>query len=239
MVGGVPMLLRVLDALAPVPGLDQIVVVGPSAVALADSPKLAAGLHRDRVTRQEPKSSPSRSAAAGMQALGMEAPILITTADHALLGPGLVGEFLAAGRKPGADLAVGLIPYALVKAAFPGVRRTVLRFQDGAYCTCNLFSVLSPAGSRVIDFWVKVEQQRKHPARLVAGILGVGAVMRYVLGMLTLDEAVSRASQRLGARIAPVILNQPEASVDVDTPDDLRRVEAILARRELKVKSGK
>ena len=56
--------------------------------------------------------------------------------------------------------------------------------------------------------------------------------MRYLLGMLTLEEALSRASQRLGARIAPVILDEPEASVDVDTPDDLMRVEAILAKRK-------
>jgi CTP:molybdopterin cytidylyltransferase MocA len=229
------MLLRVLNALGPVPGLDQIVVVGPTAAALAASPQLAAGLERDRVARLDPEPSPSRSAGAGLRALGVDVPILITTADHALLTSRLVVEFLEGSRVSGADLAVGLVSFSRVQAAFPGVRRTVLRFQDDAYCTCNLFAVLTPAGSRVIDYWVRVEQQRKHPARLVAGILGPGAVMRYLLGRLTLDEALSRASQQLGACIAPVILNEPEASVDVDTPDDLRRVEAILARRELKV----
>jgi CTP:molybdopterin cytidylyltransferase MocA len=230
--GGQPMLLRVLDALAPIPGLDQIVVVGPSAVALAASSLLVAGLKRDRVARLEPESSPSRSAAAGISALGVNAPILITTADHALLTSGIAGEFLEGSRASGADLAVGLVRFATVQAAFPGVRRTVIRFQDDAFCTCNLFAVLTPAGSRVIEAWVKVEQQRKHPARLVAGILGPVALLRYVLGLLTLGEALSCASQRLGARIVPVILDEPEASVDVDTPDDLKRVEAILVKRE-------
>lgn len=231
-VGGVPMLLRVLNALAPIPGLERIVVMGPTAAALAASTPLSVGLKRDRVIRFEPEASPSRSAGAGLRALGMDAPVLITTADHALLTSRLAGEFMAAARVSGADLAVGLVRFAGVQAAFPGVRRTVLRFQDDAFCTCNLFAVLTPAGSRVIDSWVRVEQQRKHPARLVAGILGAGAVLRYLLGMLTLEEALSRASQRLGTRIAPVILNDPEASVDVDTPDDLLRVEAILAKRK-------
>jgi len=231
-VGGVPMLLRVLNALAPVPGLERIVVVGPSAVALAASVPLSVGLQRDRVVRVEPASTPSRSAGAGLHALGVDAPVLITTADHALLTSRLASEFMAAACASGADLAVGLVRYARVQAAFPGVRRTVLRFQDDAFCTCNLFAVLTPPGSRVIDAWVRVEQQRKHPARLVAGILGAGAVMRYLLGMLTLEQALARASQRLGARIAPVILDDPEASVDVDSPDDLLRVEAILAERK-------
>ena len=231
-VGGVPMLLRVLNALAPIPGLDQIVVVGPSAVALAGSVPLSVGLQRDRVRRLEPEASPSRSAGAGLRALGTDDPVLITTGDHALLTSGLAGGFMAAALASGADLAVGLVGFARVQSAFPGVRRTVLRFQDDAFCTCNLFAVLTPAGSRVIDAWVRVEQQRKHPARLVAGILGVGAVLRYLLGVLTLEQALSRASQRMGARIAPVILDDPEASVDVDTPDDLLRVEAILASRK-------
>ena len=225
------MLLRVLNALAPVPGLSQIVVVGPTAAALATSPPLALGLKRERVMRLDPEPSPSRSAGVGLRALGLDVPILITTADHALLTSKLVGEFLAACRTSGADLAVGLVRYARVQAAFPGVRRTVLRFRDDAFCTCNLFAVLAPAGSRVIDFWVRVEQQRKHPASLVAGILGPGGLLRYLLGMLTLEEALSRAAQRLGARIAPVILDAPEASVDVDTPDELMRVEEILAQR--------
>lgn len=231
-VGGVPLLLRVLNALEQVPGMQRALVVGPSAASLAVSPQLVTGLRRDRVARIEPAPSPSRSAAAGLLALGADYPILITTADHALLTASLVGEFVTASRKTGADLAVGLVPYARVRAAFPGVRRTVLRFRDAEYCTCNLFTVLSASGSRVIDFWVRVERQRKHPARLVAGILGVGGVVRYLLGTLTLADALSRASLRLGARITPVILDDPEASVDVDTPDDLRRVEAILARRQ-------
>ncbi len=235
-VAGIPMLLRVLDALAPISFLDQIVVVGPTTAALAGSAQLTTGLQRERVKRLEPGSSPSRSAAMGLQAVGLDIPVLLTTADHALLRSDLVREFLAASRGTGADIVVGLTPFARVQAAFPGVRRTVLRFQDQSYCTCNLFAVLTSTGARVIDFWVNVEQQRKHPARLVAGILGLSGAARYVLGRLTLDDALARASLRLGASIAPVILHDPEASVDVDTPEDLRRVEAILALRESNVK---
>ncbi len=228
---GVPLLARVLDTLGAVPGVGRILVVGPKQEALADCPGLRVALKQARVSHLEPLPSPSRSAAAGLAALGTGGPVLLTTTDHALLTPDMVAAFISGSRLIGADVTVGLVPHARVQAAFPGVRRTVLRFRDGEYCTCNLFGFWAPAGGRVIDFWVNVERQRKHPARLVAGVLGVTGFLGYVLGTLTLADALARASRRLGARIAPVILEDAEASVDVDTPEDLRRVESVLARR--------
>lgn len=229
--GGIPLLQRVLAAVRALPGAGRILVVGPHASVLARCPELQAALQADGVTHLEPLASPSRSAAAGLAALGAGLPVFLTTADHALLTPALAGAFLRASGDTGADVTVGLVPYAQVQAAFPGVRRTVLRFRDGAYCTCNLFTLRTPTGNRVVDLWVRVEQQRKHPARLVAGVLGVTGLLGYLLGTLTLAAALSRASRRLGVRIAPVILDDAEASVDVDTVADLQRVEGILARR--------
>lgn len=231
-VAGIPMLTRVLATLRSVPEIERILVVGPTDAAFENSPELHTGVQGPRVARMAPRPSPSLSAAAGLAALGPGRPVFLTTADHALLTPALATRFIVASRDTGADITVGLVPYGIVQAAFPGVRRTVLRFRDGDYCTCNLFAVWSPRGARVIDFWVRVEQQRKHPARLVAGVLGLGGLLAYLVGILTLHGALARASKRLGARIQAVILDDAEAGVDVDTPDDLRRAEAILARRE-------
>lgn len=229
--GGTPLLVRVLSTVGAVAGVARILVGGPQAEVLSRCPELHAALRVPRVAHMEPGASPSRTAAAGLAALGPCRPVLLTTADHALLTPALVRTFLDAGRGAGADVSVGLVPFERVQGAFPGVRRTVLRFRGAAYCTCNLFAIWTPAGAAVVDYWVRVEQQRKHPVRLVAGVLGIRGLLGYVLGLLTLESALSRASRRLGARIAPVLLENAEASIDVDTPEDLRRVEEILARR--------
>ena len=42
---------------------------------------------------------------------------------------------------------------------------------------------------------------------------------------------MARASNVIGARLAAVVLPQPEAAIDVDKPADLDLVETILARR--------
>jgi hypothetical protein len=56
-------------------------------------------------------------------------------------------------------------------------------------------------------------------------------LVAYLLGRLTLEEALARASKVIGARLAAVVLPQPEAAIDVDKPADLALAESILARR--------
>ena len=92
-----------------------------------------------------------------------------------------------------------------------------------------LFRSTTPQGRALADFWRQVEQQRKRPWRVIGGALGWGAVLRYLLGRLTLEQALDRLSRRLGIRIRAVVLDHAEAAVDVDTPADRQLVEAILA----------
>jgi hypothetical protein len=60
---------------------------------------------------------------------------------------------------------------------------------------------------------------------------GWRSLVAYLLGRLTLDEALARASKVIDARLAAVVLPQPEAAIDVDKPADLELAESILARR--------
>jgi GTP:adenosylcobinamide-phosphate guanylyltransferase len=229
-VAGQPLLSRVMETLRGVRGMGRIIVLGPARPCLDRHPILAVALQDAKATRLDPDSSPSRSAMRGLNEAGIASPVLITTADHALLKAPLVESFMEASVASGADLTVALLLHGRVAAAFPGMRRTVLRLGPG-YCTCNLFAVMTAAGIRVIESWIAMEQQRKHPARYVAGLLGVPGFLRYLIGALSLDAALAGVSRNLGARIAPVILDDPEAGVDVDTPDDLRRVEEVLSGR--------
>ena len=56
-------------------------------------------------------------------------------------------------------------------------------------------------------------------------------LLAYLLGRLTLDDAMARASSIIGARIAAVVVPYAEAAIDVDKPADLALAETILARR--------
>jgi GTP:adenosylcobinamide-phosphate guanylyltransferase len=231
-IGGKPMVLRVLDALGSAAEIGARVLCGPDRRVLDDCPELARRMADEGVRWLPPEGTPSRSAGAAVATVEPGSPVVLTTADHALLTARLVDHFCARARATAADVVVGVAGHADVLAAFPGTRRTVLRLRDGGYCGCNLFAFLTPAGRAAIDFWCSVERERKRPLRLAAGLLGWRSLARFALGRLTLDEALALASRRLGVRISALRLPFPEAAVDVDTVEDLRLVTAVSEGRD-------
>jgi CTP:molybdopterin cytidylyltransferase MocA len=81
--------------------------------------------------------------------------------------------------------------------------------------------------ARVAYFWVGLEGVRKRPWRLVSHF-GVGTLVRFLLGRLTLARALADASQAIGAQVDAVSLPFAEAALDVDKPADLATVKALL-----------
>ena len=227
-VGDRPMVHRVLDALGTARAVGGRVLCGPHRDALEQDAALRALVEAGTVEWLAADATPSLSAAAAISRVAADDPVLLTTADHALLTPAVVDYFCRAARATGADVVVGLARDEQVQTAFPGTRRTVLRLKGGGYCGCNLFAFLTPAGRGAVGYWRRVEQERKRPLRLVVGALGWAALLDYALGRLTLPAALDRVSRRLGLRAAAVVLPYPEAAVDVDTVEDLQLVRALV-----------
>ncbi|GMU45871.1 MAG: hypothetical protein AMXMBFR26_06530 [Porticoccaceae bacterium] len=224
-IAGVPMVRRVLAALRAAERVADIRLAGPAEADLRSDPVLAAEMDGGTLGWLPPAASPSTSACAALELVPAAQRALLTTADHPLLSAEIVDAFCAASLAEDADVTLGLARYELVRAAFPEMRKTVLRFRDGDYCGCNLFAFLSPRGREVAAFWRRIENQRKKPLRLI-GLLGWRAVLRYRLGRLPLDEALAGLSARLGIRIRAVILPYAHAAVDVDSLHDFQLVEA-------------
>jgi len=87
---------------------------------------------------------------------------------------------------------------------------------------------MTPRARAITGVWRKVESQRKQPWRVI-GILGWWPVLKYLLGRLSLQEALARISDQLGMKIGVVMLPFADAAVDVDTENDWRLVQQILA----------
>lgn len=215
-VGGRTMLHRVIDALRET-GASRILVVASSTAVKEHAASLG-------VEAVNAAAGPSRSAALGFELLG--APLLVTTADHALLEARWVSDFL--GRVPSdADVAMLLAERAVIERDVPGTKRTYLRFADGAWSGCNLFYLATPQAMRVIDFWQSVEADRKKPWRIVRR-LGPRLLLRYITGRLSIATALGHVGDRLGARIAMVPSRWGLAAVDVDKPADLDLVRSLV-----------
>jgi len=219
-VEGRPMLERVVAAVAAVPQVGRILVA-------IERPEIVAALPPQRVpVKAVPAAAgPSASVAAVLAAEGT--PLLVTTADHALLQPDWIQDMLRADAGD-ADALVALSRSEAVLAAAPGTQRTWLRFADGNYSGCNLFLLRTPATARIVALWQEVEAARKRPLTLLRR-LGFTYALRYRLGWLSLAGALGRLGRLASARIQPVILQDGRAAIDVDKPADLLLVRELLA----------
>jgi CTP:molybdopterin cytidylyltransferase MocA len=222
-IDGIPMVRRVISALQQSRVVNDIVLAGPESGEVAMDGPLQEMIASQQISWRPPETSPSSSAYHTMHALNPEVPVLLTTADHPLLTHEIVDAFGRQSMADDVDVTVGLAPHALITEAYPGIKKTVLRFSDGDFCGCNLFAFLTPEGRQAANFWRKIEQQRKKPLFLI-GLLGWWMVLRYRLGMLSLEEALTKLGKRLGLRVRAVILPYANAAIDVDSAADLMLV---------------
>jgi len=221
-IDGRPMLEHVVASLRAA-GIARCAVAG-------SDPEVEALARRLECEWVPARAGPSASVAAGFAALG--APLLVTTADHALLQPEWVTDFVA-DTPSGSDVGILLAHREAIERAMPGSRRTYLRFADGDWSGCNMFLLGTERAQAAIATWSMVEADRKRPWRIAAR-LGLATLWAYWRGTLTLADTVARLGNRLGFGAAAVAARDGLAAVDVDKPadlDDARRIAA--ARRAI------
>lgn len=226
-VGGEAMLSRVAKTLLASPSIERIVVLAQSPEALTERPDTAWLATDPRIGFAASAASISLSVAA---VAGESAPwpVLVTTADHALLTPAMVESFVAGVGD--ADIAVGLVERRTLLAGYPDSQRTWLKFRGGAYSGANLFALTGPRARAALELWATVEQDRKKGWKLVAAF-GPWLLLRAVTRTITLHAGLAAAGRRLGLTARAVELPQAEAAIDVDKPADHELAEHILTLR--------
>lgn len=227
-VAGKSMLKRVADALLAAPEIRRVVILAqrPSELLAGDTADLA----------EHPKvsfaSSGNGIASSILAVAGSNVapfPLLVTTADHALLTPEMLGEFLHSTGD--CDLAIGVGERARLESRYPGNCRTWLKFSDGHYSGANLFALRNLKVAPALILWEGVEQDRKRALRLFSRF-GPRLLFRALTRSIAFDRAIQRAGARLSLRAKPVVLSAPEAAIDVDKIADLKLADAVLAERE-------
>ncbi len=154
-------------------------------------------------------------------------PLLVTTADHALLDSPTIGEFCSAAN---GDISIGVVERRTLLQRFPNARRTWLKFRGGAYTGANLFALQSPKVAGAVELWRSVESERKKGWRVVS-LLGPFVLVGTLLRLLSIDGALAHLGRKLGLTIAAVRLSNPVAGVDVDKAADHELAEAIIEGR--------
>ncbi len=158
-------------------------------------------------------------------------PWLVTTADHPLLTPAMIAQFVNDADDTNCDLSVGMVEREDMLAQFPDAQRTWLRFADGHWSGANLFAFRSDNVRAALDLWAAAEQDRKKVWKLFMHF-GPWLALRAITRTIGLQSALEKAGQRLGLTANLIVMTDPVAAIDVDKPADHALAETIFASRK-------
>ncbi len=219
-VAGEPMLRRPVRALLTSANVGEVIVL------THEAERVAAILPEDK--RLIVRKSGETIASTLLALCGdpnTEWPLLVTTADHALLDVATIDEFCDLAEA--FDISIAVVERRAMRRRLPRTTRTWLRFRGGAYTGANLFALKSPKAAAAIELWREVEQDRKKGWRVIS-LLGPAALMGTVLRVLSIDDVLKRVGRKLALSIVAIRMSNPLAGIDVDKPEDHALVEAIL-----------
>jgi GTP:adenosylcobinamide-phosphate guanylyltransferase len=229
-IGDRPMIDYVLQALAGVSDIEELIVVGPenieSWVKLQGKRRLRAVQAREHLIE---------NVLLGVEQAGDdEEPILLTTCDIPFLTTEAVADFLQrCSLEEAADFYYPIIRKEDTERQFPGMKRTYVKLREGAFTGGNLFLVRPSVVKRMARQAEEILRKRKSPLKISAE-LGWSFTCRLLLsqvyGFLRLAQLERRFSEMFGIRAKAVISPYPQIGTDVDKQSDLFLARQLMRR---------
>jgi CTP:molybdopterin cytidylyltransferase MocA len=234
-IGGQPMLLRVVRAVAESGSIGRI-IIAIEEEAIPEAKEIIASIPGAADFAYVPsRDNIATSVTAVAEAFPDAVPLVITTGDNALHTPEMVRHFcdsLPALERDGYDGGIGLTPARYILEKYPEGNRAFHRFSDGQFSSCNIYALLT---RRAIENGPKVfrsgGQFGKKPKRLI-GAFGILAFLVYKSRWVSLPVFLRFLSRAIGIKTAPVLMPFAEGPIDVDRMQDWDLANRIVRARE-------
>lgn len=219
-IAGKPMVSYILEALAAVPRVRRILLVGPrDGLSQYES---------DKVRLVEPGQSLFDNVRIGLGHAGTEF-VLICASDIPLVTPKIIEDLLDRCLASGADFCYPASDKKDCDRMFPGVKRTYVTLKEGTYTGGNIFFVRKNVVESAWPMLEKMIAYRKKPVKMF-GVLGVKLLVKFLLKRASVAELEDRVRHLLGLNPKGILGASPEIGVDVDKPSDLELCRRILAK---------
>lgn len=225
---GRPLIEHVVSTLASSATIGRIIVS-------VNDPGIITGLplcgELIRAGRLEAIASRGNLAESVMEASKLSGtPVLVTTADNVLLTHDAIRDILHGGQGAAADAAVGFARRADVLATHPDGQRRFYTFADDGYSNCNLYWIGNDLAMLAANVFRSGGQFAKNPLR-IASTFGLLNLIRFLLGLGSLEACLDRISAHLGLSIVPVVLEDGALAIDVDNARTYRVADELMAQR--------
>lgn len=225
-IAGRPLIAHVLETVSQHPAVGDI-RVSIEEQAFADMSAVIGGLGagQNRITCVASKDNLADSVIAAVGDME-DAPVIITTADNALLTPAAI-QAMVTMLEGDADVAVALAPKSAVLSAHPDGQRRFYKFSDDQYSNCNLYGLSGRDALDAAEIFRGGGQFAKKVGRIIESF---GLINLFLLrsGLISLPAAMARISRRIGLHIKPVVLLEGRNAIDVDNERSYAIVSGLL-----------
>lgn len=216
------MVKYVTNVLKKSPFIDKIVLVGP----VED---LKEHYSQEEVIKlAESGSTALESVLKGLEYVGKDKMLLISTGDIPLLSVEAVEDFLSSCEEKEAEVFYAVISKETCQKKYPEVEKTFVKLKDGAFTGGNLFLVNPDVVEECARKGEEIVRLRKNPLALAYNFLSFKFLIKFLFKSVSISEIEDKFFNLLGAKGACVISSFPEVGIDVDKPEDLKLVEKIL-----------
>jgi len=166
---------------------------------------------------------------AGVQACACERqPVLVCCGDLPLVTAEALDDFVRrCAWFPHASIWYGFIRQENSWRRFPAVSHTWARLQDGTFCGSGVMMLRPEVMQSMGAAMERLTHARKNMLKLAA-CLGLGNVLNYALGRLTVARAEKAGSRLFGVACVGVESPYAELGFNVDKPGDLAEARRIL-----------
>ena len=228
-VNGVPMVARVVDAVAACPEVAAIRIIAHEPDEIAALPGIAKLMRDGRLSFAPGKFNIVDSVFSGAE--DADFPLLITTADNCLVTPEGYSEFIAKCLDAEAGGAAGLARREDVQVADPEGQKRFYEFRDGGFSNCNMYWIGSAKALSAAEIMREGGQFVKFPRRIIKAF-GLVNLIRFRFGTGSKEKLFEQVSKRFGFKLVPVELSDGQFAIDVDNERTFAVTERILKRRE-------
>ena len=225
--GGRPLIAHVVETVAGYSCVEDVVIsVEPDAFAAIGRALPPGNLGEAPIRCVAAAASIADSVLAA--AAGHSGPLLVTTADHALMTRVSLDAMVEALRDH--EVAIAMARREAVLAAHPEGQRRFYSFRDGEYSNCNLYAMAHPGALRAARVFRGGGQFAKKASRII-GAFGLLNLLLLRMRVVGLPLGMRRVSRRLGLDVVPVILADGSQAIDVDNDRTYAIVAQLLERR--------
>jgi molybdopterin-guanine dinucleotide biosynthesis protein A len=197
--------------------INKIAVVGPK-----DKLEQAIGYMVDNIV--EGTDSIVSNILIALEYFPGEKDILIVTSDIPMITREAIEDFITRCKQKNVDLCYSIVDKKANDQKYPGVRRTYARLWEGQFTGGNVLYFNPEVKDKCKDFVEKMLDYRKSPTKM-ARVLGFAFLLRFALGVLTINAIQKKCEALLEIRAAAIVSPYPEIGNDVDRLSDLEFIE--------------